>query len=76
VIRRYVYDSKLGAVVELGQHVQIVTDPGDRFKEAKEQHKLEQSESAGKQLREAALDIADRRVWAHNRRGDERRWRG
>ena len=27
------------------------------------------------QARDRALDRADRREWAHKRRGDERRWR-
>jgi len=31
-------------------------------------------EKAGRRLRDAALDRADRREWAHKRRGDERRW--
>ncbi len=76
IVRRFVFDSRLDAVVELGQHVLATSAPGDRFSEAKEQHRIEQSDAAGMQLRTAALDIADRREWAHKRFGDERRWRG
>ncbi len=74
-VRRFVFDSQLGAVVELGQHnVQTVT-PGDRYAEAKAEHQRRPSEATGKPLREAALDIAGRREWAHRRFGDERRWK-
>jgi hypothetical protein len=31
-------------------------------------------EKTGKHLREAALERANRREWAHKRRGDESRW--
>lgn len=75
MIRRFIYDSRLGAVVELGQHVHLVTDPGDVYDGAKQQHRISQDESAGTQLRNAALERADRRVFAHKRYGDERRWR-
>jgi hypothetical protein len=75
MIRRFIYDTRIGAVVELGSHTVAVSRPGDDFKEAKLQHQKEQNESAGQKLREAALEIADRRVWAHNRFGNEANWR-
>lgn len=74
IVRRFVYDIKLGAVVELGQHKILVNTPGDEFIDAKRQHAALQSDEAGTRLRNAALEIADRRVHAHRRYGDERRW--
>lgn len=62
-------------VVELGQHVVRVQNPGDEFLDAKKQHAIRQDDDAGQRLRNAALEIADRRVHAHRRYGDERRWR-
>jgi hypothetical protein len=75
VIRRFVYDAQLDAVVELGLVERPTAKPGDRYADAHHGFKHAQDESAGRQLREAALERADRRVWAHGRFGDERRWR-
>jgi len=75
IVRRFVFVKALDRVVELGQHVISVQRPGDEFKDAKAQHAVQQNESAGLRLRNAALEIADRRLSAHKRTGDERRWR-
>jgi hypothetical protein len=74
-VRRFVYDTRLGAVVELGQHVITTTPPGDRYTDAKMQHQQSPNESTGLNLRNAALERAERRVFAHKRYGSESRWR-
>lgn len=75
MIRRFIFDSQLGAVVELGQHVHRTLSPGDRDAEASEAYRASQNESTGSQLRRAALERAERRQWAHKRYGTESRWR-
>ena len=75
IARRFVFDAQLGAVVELLGSRKSTVSPGDRYAEAKGEFTLKQDESAGTQIREAALERADRRVFAHKRFGDERRWR-
>ena len=51
---------------EIKEHHRDVKQAADEVRS--EQKKLEQT-------RDRALDRADRREWAHKRRGDERRWR-
>lgn len=74
LVRRFVYDSRLGAVVELGQHNVQAVQPMAAYKDAEGQWKQRQDESTGLGLRNAALERAERRQFAHKRYGDESRW--
>lgn len=74
-VRRFVYDSRLGAVVELGQHIVQTTTPTAAYADALGQYKQHPDEATGLALRNAALERADRREQAHKRYGDEGRWR-
>jgi hypothetical protein len=57
-----------------------VPTPGQKYKSVLEEYRTAtarrspDAEKAGMKLREAALERADRREWAHKRRGDEQRW--
>ena len=75
IARRFIFDAQLGAVVELLGSRKSTVSPGDRYADANEGFKAKQDESTGQQLRDAALERADRRVFAHKRYGDEHRWR-
>ena len=48
------------------------TQVSDEYRDA--QRRGTPTEKQGKRLRDAALERADRREWAHKRRGDEARW--
>ncbi len=77
MIRRYVWDELLDAVVEVGE-VRPSADPAARHADVQGEYRdrsgREASEKLGADLRAAALDRADRREWAHKRFGTERRW--
>ena len=74
--RRFVYDEAEGRVVEIG----VVRGPGlspyDRYAEVAGQHQytFDRNPGDGTALRTAALDRAERRVWAHKKFGTESRW--
>lgn len=74
VVRRFVYDEKLGAVVELGEQVVRAVNAGEDWRDALGQWKSRSADDTGLGLRNAALERADRRVYAHKRFGDEHRW--
>jgi len=74
MIRRFVYDTRLGAVVELGSHVHVTATPTAAYEAAAASYRERADESTGRNLRHAALERADRRVFAHKRYGDENRW--
>jgi hypothetical protein len=74
IVRRFVYDSRLGAVVELGQHNVKTTEPTAAYADAEGQWKQRPAEDTGLNIRNAALERAERRVFAHRKYGDEGRW--
>ena len=74
--RRYVFDAATESVVEVG----VVRGPGltplDAYTEVAGQYEIDfnRNPTDGRVLREAALERASRRVWAHNKFGSESRW--
>lgn len=44
------------------------------YREAAKKPDVQERVKQGQKLREAALERADRREWAHKRRGTETRW--
>lgn len=74
MIRRYIYDSRMGSVVELSRTVRTTTAPGDRYADAEGHWRQKQDDSSGQTLRHAALERAERRQFAHRKYGDEGRW--
>lgn len=74
IVRRFVYDPELGAVVELGQHIVRIDRPGDAYGDAEGRWKQRPAEDTGLSLRHAALERADRRIFAHRKYGTEARW--
>jgi len=77
VIRRFVYSLRLERVVELEQTVRPGLPPRAGYDRTLDEYRskpLTDRETAGTRLREAALERADRRVYAHKRFGDEMRW--
>ncbi len=73
IVRRYVYDPKRDAVVELGE-VRETVDAREAYSNALGSWKHRPDEGNGLALRNAALERADRRIHAHRYRGDESRW--
>jgi hypothetical protein len=76
MIRRFVYDAALGEVVELGEFRSSLS-ADERYKQVEQDYRstpLDHQESIGQRLRNEALERADRRVYAHKRLGDEKRW--
>lgn len=74
LVRRFIFDARLGSVVELGQYSVQTTTPSAAYEDALKQHRSRRDESAGQALRNAALERAERRVFAHKRYGNEHRW--
>lgn len=74
IARRFVYDSRLGAVVELNSTIRTTIQPTAAYGDALGQWKHKPAENTGLNLRTAALERADRRVFAHRKYGDEKRW--
>jgi len=75
IARRFVFDAQLGAVVELLGSRKSTVAAGDLYEGANADFKSSPDEATGARMREAALERADRRVWAHKRLGNEHRWR-
>lgn len=78
MIRRYVYDLELGAVVEAGMVRPGAPDPDERYLETRKNYEARNNTDPGERnattLRHATLERADRREFAHKKYGDERRW--
>ncbi len=73
IARRFVYDARTGGVVELGL-VSVATRPRDSYDSALGNWKSRPDEDTGVGLRNAALERADRRVFAHRKLGSEHCW--
>ncbi len=77
MIRRFVYDEKADAVVEVGA-VKAQPDAAEVYAESRHEYDYqftrEASPEAARRRLEGELAKADRREWAHKRFGDERRW--
>jgi hypothetical protein len=73
IVRRFVYDPQQDAVVELGE-VHEGVSAREAYADALGSWKSKPAEDTGLNLRNAALERADRRVFAHRTRGDESRW--
>jgi hypothetical protein len=74
--RRFVYRD--GAVIEVGIRREGATDPmaeWDAHKAAHDADPRNDENSAAQSLKNAALERAERREWAHRRFGDETRFR-
>lgn len=75
--RRFVYDARTDQVVEVGsvkESASAAARYADTYGEYQHQFDRNPSDRAAQQLREAALDRADRREFAQRRYGDEKRW--
>lgn len=73
MVRRFVFDSRLGTVVELGL-VKSGTAPSAAYDDVLGQYRSSRTDSDGQALRTAALERAERREFAHKRYGTEHRW--
>jgi hypothetical protein len=73
IVRRFVFDPKSNAVVEVGL-VRDTVAPLAAYEDSLGSWKHRPDEGTGAALRNAALERADRRVHAHKTRGDEKRW--
>jgi len=74
MVRRFIYDTRLKAVVEVEPRIGLPIQPLASYQDAEGGWRQRQDESTGKGLRNAALERAERRVFAHKRYGDEGRW--
>jgi hypothetical protein len=76
MIRRFVYDAALDAVVELGE-LRSSLSADERYAQVENDYRSTpqlERDALGRRLRNEALERADRRVFAHKRLGDEKRW--
>jgi hypothetical protein len=73
IATRYAYDPITGVVYEVGT-VSVSAPAIAGYADALGQWKQRPDEATGVALRDAALERADRRVRAHKRLGDEKRW--
>ena len=73
MIRRYVWDEQAEKLIEIG----TVREPpsGAQLYERAQGEYSENREGNAKAMRQAALERAERREFAHKKFGDERRWR-
>lgn len=76
MVRRFIYDPKQERVIEVdGAGWEV--PPALRYRETEAQYRASDSDrrsAEGQRLKEASLERADRREWAHKRFADERRW--
>jgi hypothetical protein len=74
MIRRFVYDAASDQVVEVGE-IRSSTSAADRYEEAADRkRRLSDDARAGRHLREASIERADRREFALKKYGTESRW--
>jgi hypothetical protein len=73
IVRRFVYNPSLDAVIELGT-IHETIHPVAAYQDALGSWKHRPDEGTGAALRNAALERADRRVHAHRKLGNENRW--
>jgi hypothetical protein len=73
IVRRFVFDPKSNAVVEVGL-VRDTVAPLAAYEDSLGSWKHRPDEGTGLGLRNAALERADRRVFAHRKLGSESRW--
>jgi hypothetical protein len=76
MIRRFVYDADLDAIVELGEFRSSLS-ADERYTQVENDYRSTpqlERDAPGRRLRNEALERADRRVFAHKRLGDEKRW--
>jgi len=74
MIRRFVFDPQQDRVVEIQCNERQAPDARERYENALGEYS-ENRQGKGAALKQAALDRAERREFAHKKFGDERRWR-
>lgn len=73
--RRFVYDAEADVVLEVGSTriAPSFEQLHDRIKD--ENRKVSRTQRTADALRQITLERAERREFAHNKYGDERRWK-